>query len=137
MPNFTDYIFSVSKAAIIFVTWKYNFKYNEKHLLNVTITKLPIYNSFSSTSFSLNTKKSLNRNKTGKVKTTYSHDVVRVDADVNIDLAGPLINLSGVAAYQGWLAGYKTAFDTQKSKVTVNNFALGYTTKDFVLHTNV
>lgn len=76
-------------------------------------------------------------NKTGKVKTTYCHDVVRVDADVNIDLAGPLINVSGVAAYQGWLAGYKTAFDTQKSKVTANNFALGYTTKDFILHTNV
>jgi voltage-dependent anion channel protein 2 len=76
-------------------------------------------------------------NKTGKIKTTYSHDVVRVDADVNVDLAGPLINLSGVAAYQGWLAGYKTAFDTQKSKITANNFALGYSTKDFVLHTNV
>lgn len=99
---------------------------------------MPIYTSFfySTTSLS-DINKSMNRNKTGKVKTTYSHDVVRVDADVNIDLAGPLINLSGVAVYQGWLAGYKTAFDTQKSKVTVNNFALGYTTKDFVLHTNV
>lgn len=99
---------------------------------------MPIYSSFSSSATaSTPNQKSSHRNKTGKVKTTYSHDVVRVDADVNIDLAGPLINLSGVAAYQGWLAGYKTAFDTQKSKVTANNFALGYTTKDFVLHTNV
>jgi hypothetical protein len=52
-------------------------------------------------------------------------------------LAGPLINGSGVVAYQGWLAGYQLAFDTQKSKLTANNFALGYKTGDFVLHTNV
>lgn len=119
------------RATTISASWKYNLNYNDQHFFKVIITKVPIY-SFSSAS-----NPPSNRNKTGKVKTTYSHDVVRVDADVNIDLAGPLINLSGVAAYQGWLAGYKTAFDTQKSKVTANNFALGYTTKDFVLHTNV
>jgi len=56
---------------------------------------------------------------------------------VNIDLKGPLINASAVLGYQGWLAGYQTAFDTQQSKLTTNNFALGYTTKDFVLHTAV
>lgn len=117
-------------ASTISVRWKHNWalldpggsalslRYDAKH---------SIYSPDSSDS----------RNKTGKLKATYSHDVVRVDSDVNVDLAGPLINLSAVAAYQGWLAGYKTAFDTQKSKVTANNFALGYTTKDFVLHTNV
>ncbi|CAO1355611.1 unnamed protein product [Diamesa hyperborea] len=75
--------------------------------------------------------------KTGRFKTAYSHERVRLDGDVNIDLAGPLINASGVVGYQGWLAGYQLAFDTQKSKLTGNNFALGYTTGDFVLHTNV
>jgi voltage-dependent anion channel protein 2 len=75
--------------------------------------------------------------KTGRFKTSYSHEKVRLDGDVNIDLAGPLINASGVVAYQGWLAGYQLAFDTQKSKLTANNFALGYKTGDFVLHTNV
>lgn len=75
--------------------------------------------------------------KTGRFKTSYSHEKVRLDGDVNIDLAGPLINGSGVVAYQGWLAGYQLAFDTQKSKLTANNFALGYKTGDFVLHTNV
>lgn len=77
------------------------------------------------------------RSKTGRFKTAYSHDKVRVDADVNVDLAGPLVNASGVFNYQGWLAGYQVAFDSQKSKVTANNFALGYSTGDFVLHTNV
>lgn len=75
--------------------------------------------------------------KTGRFKTSYSHEKVRLDGDVNIDLAGPLVNASGVVAYQGWLAGYQLAFDTQKSKLTANNFALGYKTGDFVLHTNV
>jgi voltage-dependent anion channel protein 2 len=77
------------------------------------------------------------RSKTGRFKTSFSHERVRLDGDVNIDLAGPTINASGVADYQGWLAGYQLAFDTQKSKLTGNNFALGYKTGDFVLHTNV
>ena len=77
------------------------------------------------------------RSKTGRFKTSYSHERVRLDGDVNIDLAGPLINASGVVGHQGWLAGYQLAFDTQKNKLTGNNFALGYTTGDFVLHTNV
>lgn len=76
-------------------------------------------------------------NKNGKFKVGYGHDHVKIDSDVNVDLAGPLINASGVFGYQGWLAGYQTAFDTQKSKITTNNFALGYTSGDFVLHTNV
>lgn len=77
------------------------------------------------------------RSKTGRFKTAYSHERVRLDGDVNVDLAGPLINASAVVGYQGWLAGYQLAFDSQKSKLTGNNFALGYTTGDFVLHTNV
>lgn len=76
-------------------------------------------------------------NKNGKFKVAYGHENVKIDSDVNVDLAGPLINASAVLGYQGWLAGYQTAFDTQKSKLTTNNFALGYTTKDFVLHTAV
>ena len=38
---------------------------------------------------------------------------------------------------QGWLLGYQLAFDSGKSKLTKNNFALGYSTGDFVIHTNV
>jgi len=76
-------------------------------------------------------------NKNGKFKVGYGHENIKIDADVNIDLNGPLINASAVLGYEGWLAGYQTAFDTQNSKLTTNNFALGYSTKDFVLHTAV
>lgn len=88
----------------------------------------------SPTSFSLVYKF---RSKTGRFKSAYSHERVRLDGDVNVDLAGPLINASAVIGHQGWLAGYQLAFDSQKSKLTGNNFAIGYTTGDFVLHTNV
>lgn len=76
-------------------------------------------------------------NKSGKFKVAYGHENVKIDSDVNVDLNGPLINASAVLGYEGWLAGYQSAFDTQNAKLTTNNFALGYTTKDFVLHTAV
>lgn len=76
-------------------------------------------------------------NKNGRVKAEYCHDYVHFNSDVNCDLAGPLVNASAVFGYQGWLAGYQVAFDSQKSKITGNNFALGFTANDFVLHTSV
>lgn len=76
-------------------------------------------------------------NKSGRVKAEFAHDYVHLNSDVNLDLAGPLVNASAVFGYQGWLAGYQVAFDTQKSKITANNFALGFTANDFVLHTSV
>ena len=44
--------------------------------------------------------------------------------------------------FSSWLftiyfLGYQMAFDTSKSQLTKNNFAIGYTTGDFTLHTNV
>jgi len=39
--------------------------------------------------------------------------------------------------YNGWLVGYQTVFDTAKSKVTQNNFAVGYSKDDITLHTAV
>lgn len=75
--------------------------------------------------------------KDGKIKVAYGHENVKVDASSNFDLSGPLLNASLVLGYQGWLAGYQTAFDTQATKLTKNNFALGYTSNDFALHTAV
>ncbi|EDW24490.1 GL23369 [Drosophila persimilis] len=46
--------------------------------------------------------------------------------DISINLIGPLINASAVLGPSGLLA-----------KITTNNFALGYSTADFVLHTAV
>ncbi|KAM8854200.1 non-selective voltage-gated ion channel VDAC2 isoform 1-T4 [Synchiropus picturatus] len=82
------------------------------------------------TSFVPNTGK-----KSGKLKTGYKRDYVNVGCDV--DFEGPIVHAAGVLGYEGWLAGYQMAFDMAKSKLTQNNFALGYRAGDFQLHTNV
>lgn len=76
-------------------------------------------------------------NKSGAVKSAFLNERLALNADVNLDSNGPVVQASGVVGYQGWLAGYQTAFDTQKNKLTKNNFALGFSTADFVLHTSV
>ncbi|KAI3361864.1 hypothetical protein L3Q82_002189 [Scortum barcoo] len=82
------------------------------------------------TSFVPNTGK-----KSGKLKTGYKRDYVNLGCDV--DFEGPIIHAAAVLGYEGWLAGYQMAFDTAKSKLVQNNFALGYRAGDFQLHTNV
>ncbi|KAF5287496.1 hypothetical protein FQA39_LY04124 [Lamprigera yunnana] len=76
-------------------------------------------------------------NKTGRVKTAFQNENVNLNLDMDLDMAGPIISGSGVIGYQGWLAGYQAAFDTQRTELTKNNFALGFSTGDFILHTNV
>ncbi|KAF7402879.1 voltage-dependent anion-selective channel [Vespula maculifrons] len=76
--------------------------------------------------------------KTGQLKTTYKHENVSATADFDLSLStGPLINATAVVGYQGWLAGYQASFDSQRSKLTKNNFALGFTASDFAFHTSV
>jgi len=75
--------------------------------------------------------------KSGKIKTSYKQDYVNVGCDVDFNFAGPTVNGAAVVGYQGWLAGYQMAFDTSKSQLTKNNFAVGYSTDDFTLHTSV
>ena len=100
--------------------------------------------------------------KSGKLKTEYKHEVSnarygseRVGKDKTIfvndesssfqaatvtadmDLGLSAINATAVVGHKGWLAGYQTCFDITKSAVTKNNFGLGYTAQDFVLHTSV
>lgn len=84
------------------------------------------------TSFVPNTGK-----KSAKLKTAYKRDFVNVGCDLDFDMAGPTVHAAAVLGYEGWLAGYQLAFDTAKSKLTQNNFALGYKAGDFQLHTNV
>uniref|UniRef100_A0A8P4GML3 Non-selective voltage-gated ion channel VDAC2 n=1 Tax=Dicentrarchus labrax TaxID=13489 RepID=A0A8P4GML3_DICLA len=78
-----------------------------------------------------------NLSKSGKVKTAYKREFVNMGCDVDFDFAGPTIHGAAVVGYEGWLAGYQMSFDTAKSKMTQNNFAIGYKTGDFQLHTNV
>lgn len=84
------------------------------------------------TTFSPNTGK-----KSGKVKTAYKREYVNVGCDVDFDFAGPAIHGAAVLGFEGWLAGYQMTFDTAKSIMTRSNFAIGYKTEDFQLHTNV
>lgn len=79
----------------------------------------------------------LNSKKSGKVKTAYKREYVNLGCDVDFDFAGPTIHGAAVVGYEGWLAGYQMSFDTAKSKMTQSNFAIGYKTGDFQLHTNV
>lgn len=60
-----------------------------------------------------------------------------INTNFDLDMAGPIVDVAAVLKYQGWLAGANTQFDTQKAKFSKNNFALGYQTNDFALHTNV
>lgn len=75
--------------------------------------------------------------KSGKIKTAYKREYVNAGLDVDLDFAGPTIHGAAVAGYEGWLAGYQMTIDSAKSKMTHSNFAIGYKTGDFQLHTNV
>merc|ERR1712013_402780 len=55
----------------------------------------------------------------------------------DMDLGLSAINATAVVGHKGWLAGYQTCFDLGKSAITKNNFGLGYSASDFVLHTSV
>ncbi|XP_064886070.1 voltage-dependent anion-selective channel protein 1 isoform X2 [Columba livia] len=83
-------------------------------------------------SFSPNTGK-----KSAKVKTGYKREHINVGCDMDFDIAGPTIHGALVVGYDGWLAGYQMNFETAKSRITQSNFAVGYKTDDFQLHTNV
>ncbi|XP_050394654.1 voltage-dependent anion-selective channel protein 2 [Patella vulgata] len=75
--------------------------------------------------------------KSGKIKSAFKNDNVNINCDVDFDFAGPTIHGAAVLGYTGWLAGYQMSFDTSKSKLTKSNFAVGYTSGDFTLHTNI
>jgi len=75
--------------------------------------------------------------KTGKLKTSYSNSTLAVNTNLDLDRAGPIVDVAAVLHRNGWLAGVNSQFDSQKAKLTKNSIALGYMTKDFALHTNV
>merc|ERR1711997_1166976 len=75
--------------------------------------------------------------KSGLVKAEYKHDLLCLNTETDLTLDGPTINGSAVVGHQGWLAGYQMAYDTNKSKLKKNNFALGYSKGDCIIHGNV
>lgn len=78
-----------------------------------------------------------NSKKSGKVKSAYKREYLNAGCDVDFDFAGPTIHGAAVLGYEGWLAGYQMTFDSAKSKMTRSNFAIGFKTEDFQLHTHV
>lgn len=72
--------------------------------------------------------------KKGTLKGTYKSEFVTVNADANLMMT-PTLNAAAVASYKNVHVGTQIAFDTAKSKLTKNNFALGLTNKDFTVHT--
>jgi len=76
-------------------------------------------------------------NKTSRLKTAFQHELVALNADMDLNTDGPVIHTSGVFGYQGWLAGYQAGYDVNNKKLTKNNFSVGFSTGDFILHTNV
>ncbi|XP_025867981.2 non-selective voltage-gated ion channel VDAC3-like [Vulpes vulpes] len=76
--------------------------------------------------------------KSGKLKASYKRDCFSLGSNnVGRDFSGSSIYGWAVLAFEGWLAGYQMSFDTAKSKLSQNNFALGYKAADFQLHTHV
>ncbi|KAM7338205.1 hypothetical protein ACRRTK_001689 [Alexandromys fortis] len=67
----------------------------------------------------------------------YKREYINLGCDVDFDIAGPSIRGALVLGYEGWLVGYQMNFETSKSRVTQSNFAVGYKTDEFQLHTNV
>jgi voltage-dependent anion channel protein 2 len=72
-----------------------------------------------------------------ELRTAYTHDKAHVESDVTFDSAGPLLNGAVVLGHQGWLVGYQYVFNTAKSLLTKNNFAVGFRAKDFTLYANM
>ncbi|QQP50781.1 Voltage-dependent anion-selective channel [Caligus rogercresseyi] len=80
----------------------------------------------------------LNNEKKSKLKATTQAGEITLTGDAGLlPAVSPLINASIVLGHQNWLGGAQIAFDSSKSKLTKNAFALDYCAKDFVLHTNI
>jgi hypothetical protein len=75
--------------------------------------------------------------KTAELRTAYTHDKAHVETNVAFDTAGPILNGAIVLGHQGWLAGYQYVFNTARSTLTKNNFAVGFRAKDFTLYANM
>lgn len=106
---------------------------------NVLATELTIEDQIAKglrlsfdTSFAPNSGK-----KSGKIKSSYKRDHINLNCDVDFDFAGPTVHGAAVVWYSGFLAGYQASFDTSKSKLTKNNFALGYLGDGFTIHSSV
>uniref|UniRef100_A0A8C2YSF2 Non-selective voltage-gated ion channel VDAC2 n=1 Tax=Chinchilla lanigera TaxID=34839 RepID=A0A8C2YSF2_CHILA len=73
----------------------------------------------------------------GQIKFSCKRECLNLGCDVDFDFAGPAVHGSAVFGCEGWLAGYQMTFDSAKSKLVRNSFAVGCRTGDFQVHTSV
>jgi len=105
---------------------------------NVLVTEVAAQDFMKGVKVSLDTSfKPQTGDKSLKAKTEFKNQTLAANADLDFKAGAPTINASVVLGYQGWLAGYNTKFDSQKSKIVGNNFSLGYAVGDLVFHTSV
>lgn len=71
------------------------------------------------------------------LKSIFTNNHIALNLGIDLDSKGPVIQAAGVLGHQGWFLGYQTAFDFPKSQITTNNFALGFSTSDIILHSSV
>uniref|UniRef100_A0A2I3GHD8 Uncharacterized protein n=1 Tax=Nomascus leucogenys TaxID=61853 RepID=A0A2I3GHD8_NOMLE len=77
--------------------------------------------------------------KKAKIKTGYKWKYINLGCDMDFNIAGLSIWGALVLGYEGWLPPRlaRMNFETAKSRVTQSNFAVGYKTYEFQLHTNM
>lgn len=97
------------------------------------VTQHRITSTFLNT-FSLTTS---HRKKSGKIKSCYQHEHINLGCDVDYDINGTAVHGAVVVGFEGWLAGYQMTFEAGRNRVSQSNFAVGYKTDEFQLHTNV
>jgi len=75
--------------------------------------------------------------KHAKLKTGYKQEYINANCDIDLDFAGPVVHGAAVVGYKGWIAGYQMSFQTAKSKLTKNNFAIGNVGSDYALSATI
>nr|AWG72115.1 voltage-dependent anion channel [Recilia dorsalis] len=118
---------------------EYGLTFTEKwNTDNVLVTEVTAQDFMKGVKVSLDSSfKPQTGDKTMKAKTEFKNQTLSTNVDLDFKAGAPTVNASAVLGYQGWLAGYSTKFDSQKSKIVGNSFALGYSAGDVVFHTSV
>jgi len=75
--------------------------------------------------------------KSAKLKAGYKREYLNVDADVDLQMTGPIFRGSSVFMYNGWYGGFQLGYDTNTAKLVNNNVAVGYQGQDFTVHASV
>jgi len=74
--------------------------------------------------------------KEGKLKTTYKcpGGWIHSTHDVELDPARPVVHLSAVTGYKGWLLGGSLSYDVSNQSKEADGLAIAYQGEDFAVH---